>query len=187
MARAASFGALLFLLGWLPACTEQERAAPREAAAAECPDELVGARCIKACDLAVETLATSGLTFLLHSVSGTVTRMTSPEAFYSRSFLVSGRSISLSLPVEILSDLRADRQQPPICIPLSLPGGGDGVGQYYPAGSTFSTDREHRGMVAITAYVPAAGIVEGIFEFAAVMLTAGGANQPPGDPLVTSI
>lgn len=171
----ASLLVLLSLAACGAACSDPPRNDVKEAELA-CPGALEGeaVRCIKACGLAVETDRTYGITFVRRSSAGGSERIFDPNVLYTSSFCINGGKLSLDLPVGVLSDLRAGRQGPPICIGLSLPGGSDGLGQYMPGGSSFSTDQTHHGMVALTAYDAPSGIVEGIFAFDAALQSGGG-------------
>ena len=142
---------------------------------AECPGRLEGARCIKACSLAVETLATSGISYEIHSESGQVQPFQSPQVTYSvETFLISGGYLLLDLPRPVLTDLEHHELTPPVCFDLASEGSEGGFAQYIPAGSTFSTDEQRGGTVAIIDYNHGSAALEGIFSFDAVMESGGG-------------
>jgi len=189
--RWVAFALCLVGVAAAAGCTE-ERDGPGEGAAppAECPGEWEGARCIKACGLAVETAAVSGISYeIIRSDAGASQRMQHPEASYTvATFLVSGMRVSFDIPRRLLSDLQAGDVELPLCVPLGMGSDEEGHAQYLPSNQIFSTDHDARGQLAITSYDGPSGIIEGIFRFDGALESFGGAGaEEPAERRVTHI
>lgn len=177
-------------VGLVVACSDGGgRGGSPAAATAECPGEQEGARCIKACGLAVETTLTSGVGYQVRSETAGTQTIQHPEAAYTvATFLVSGLRVSFDIPRPLLSDLQAGEVELPLCVELGMGGAEEGHAQYLPSGKTFSTDDEVRGRLALTAYDAPSGILEGIFSFDAALETGGGVGaEDPAERWITHI
>jgi hypothetical protein len=178
--------AALLLAGMLPSCSERTRGSDEdETPEAECPGDTPDARCIKACGIAVETKTTFGVSYQVQGAQEVV----DPGGTYTTDlFTVYGRGVMLELTHAVLQGVVAGTTTLPVCVKIGERGGGDGLAQYLPGGSTFSTNADNGGTAAIRSYEASSGTVEGNFQFDAIMLTGGGAGsaQDP-DALVAHV